>query len=38
MPEIRVVDTKGLYRRKMMRGACSPDLLEAMRTALSNKK
>ncbi len=38
MPEIRVVDTKDLYRRKMMRGAFSPDLLEAMRTALSNKK
>ena len=38
MPEIRVVDTKDLYHRKMMRGAFSPDLLEAMRTALSNKK
>lgn len=38
MPEIRVVDTKDLYRRKMMRGAFSPDLLEAMRTALRNKK
>lgn len=38
MPEIRVVDTKDLYRRKMMRGAFSPDLLEAMRTAFSNKK
>lgn len=38
MPKIRVVDTKDLYRRKMMRGAFSPDLLEAMRTALSNKK
>ena len=38
MPEIRVVDTKDLYRRKMMRGAFSPDLLEAMRKALSNKK
>ena len=25
MPEIRVVDTKDLYRRKMMRGAFSPD-------------
>ena len=35
MPEIRVVDTKDLYRRKMMRGAFSPDLLEAMRSALS---
>ena len=38
MPEIRVVDTKDLYRRKLMRGAFSPDLLEAMRTALSNHK
>lgn len=38
MPEIRVVDTKDLYHRKMMRGAFSPDLLEAMRTALHNKK
>lgn len=38
MPEIRVVDTKDLYHRKMMHGAFSPDLLEAMRTALRNKK
>lgn len=38
MPEIRVVDTKDLYHRKMMRGAFSPDLLEVMRTALRNKK
>lgn len=38
MPEIRIVDTKDLCHRKMMRGAFSPDLLEAMRTALSNKK
>lgn len=38
MPEIRVVDTRDLYHRKMMRGAFSPDLLEAMRTALRNKK
>lgn len=38
MPEIRVVDTKDLYHRKMMRVAFSPDLLEAMRTALRNKK
>lgn len=38
MPEIRVVDTKDLYRRKIMRGAFSPDLLEAMRSALSNRK
>ena len=38
MPEIRVVDTKDLYRRKMMRGAFSPDLLEAMRAALKAGK
>ena len=38
MPEIKVVDTKDLYRRKMMRGAFSPDLIEAMRSALSNRK
>ena len=38
MPEIKVVDTKDLSRRKMMRGAFSPDLLEAMRSALSNRK
>ena len=38
MPEIRVVDTKDLYHRKMMRGEFSPNLLEAMRTALRNKK
>ena len=38
MPEIKVVDTKDLYRRKMMRGAFSPDLLEAMRGALKNGK
>ena len=38
MPEIRVVDTKDLYRRKMMRGAFSPALLEAMRAALKAGK
>ena len=38
MPEIRVVDTKDLYRRKLMRGAFSPDLLEAMRSALRDGK
>ena len=38
MPEIRVVDTKDLYRRKLMRGAFSPDLLMAMRTALKAHK
>ena len=38
LPEIRVVDIKDLYRRKMMRGPFSPDLLEAMRAALKNRK
>ena len=38
LPEIRVVDIKDLYRRKMMRGAFSPDLLETMRAALRDKK
>ena len=38
LPEIRVVDTKDLYRRKMMRGAFSPDLLDAMRSALKANK
>ena len=38
LPEVRVVDIKDLYRRKMMRGPFSPDLLEAMRTALKCHK
>ena len=38
MPEIRVVDTKDLYRRKMMQGMFSPDLLVAIRAALKDKK
>lgn len=38
MPEIRVVDTKDLYRRKMMQGMFSPDLLVAIRVALKDKK
>lgn len=38
LPEIRVVDLKDLYHRKMMRGPFSPDLLEAMRGALRDKK
>ncbi len=36
MPEIRVVDTKDMQRRKMMTGPFSPQLLAAMRTALDN--
>lgn len=36
MPEIRVVDTKDLQRRKMMHGAFSPQLIESMRSALDN--
>ena len=38
MPEIRVVDIKDLYRRKMMKGPFSPALIEAMRTALQHGK
>lgn len=38
MPEIRVVDTKDLYRRKMMQGMFSPDLLVVIRAALKDKK
>ena len=36
MPEIRVVDTKDLQRRKMMHGAFSPQLIGSMRSALDN--
>ncbi len=36
MPEIRIVDTKEMQRRKMMTGPFSPQLLAAMRTALDN--
>ena len=38
LPEIRVADMKDLYHRKMMRGPFSPELLEAMRSALRDKK
>lgn len=38
MPEIRVVDVKDLRRRKMMPGPFSPQLLAAMRQALSDDK
>ena len=38
LPEIRVADMKDLYHRKMMRGPFSPELLEAMRNALRDKK
>ena len=38
LPEIRVVDIKDLYRRKIMRGLFSPELIGAMRTALRNNK
>lgn len=34
MPEIRVVDTKDLQRRKIMHGAFSPQLIGSMRSAL----
>lgn len=36
MPEIRVIDTKDLQRRKMMHGAFSPQLIGSMRSALDN--
>ena len=36
LPEIRIVDIRDLRRRKMMNGPFSPDLLAAIRTALSN--
>ena len=38
MPDIKVVDIKDLYRRKMMQGMFSPDLLVAIRGALKAKK
>ena len=38
LPEIHVVDTKDLQRRKMMQGPFSPQLLAAMRQALDAKK
>lgn len=36
LPEIQVVDIRDLRRRKMMNGAFSPQLLAAVREALSN--
>ncbi|MCF0121571.1 MAG: primosomal protein N', partial [Oscillospiraceae bacterium] len=36
MPEIKVIDIREYRRRKMMYGPFSPDLLEAMRTALTH--
>ena len=38
LPDIHVVDIKDLYRRKMMCGPFSPDLLDAMRAALKQHK
>ena len=38
LPDIHVVDIKDLYRRKMMRGPFSPELLDAMRAALKQYK
>ena len=38
LPEIRVVDVKDLYRRKMMKGPFSLELLNAIRSALKAKK
>ena len=36
LPEIRIVDTKDLQRRKMMHGPFSPQLLAAVRAALDD--
>lgn len=38
LPEIEVVDIKDLRRRKMMRGSLSPQLIAAIREALSTNK
>lgn len=38
MPEIRVIDIKDLRHRRMMQGPFSPDLVEAMRSALGDGK
>lgn len=38
LPEIEIVDTKDLRRRKMMSGFFSPRLISAIRTALSESK
>ena len=38
LPEIEVVDVKDLWRRKMMQGPFSPQLLGAMRKALDEKQ
>ena len=38
LPDIHVVDIKDIYRRKMMRGPFSPELLDAMRAALKQHK
>ena len=38
LPEIEIVDTKDLRRRKMMSGFFSPRLISAIRTALSENK
>ncbi|MCQ2243142.1 MAG: primosomal protein N' [Bacteroidaceae bacterium] len=36
MPEIKVIDIQDYRRRKMMSASFSPDLLDAMKTALAN--
>ncbi len=38
LPQIEIIDTKDLQRRKMMKGAFSPQLLAAVGDALSKKK
>ena len=38
LPKIEVVDVKDMTRRKMMKGPCSPRLLEAIQESLDNNK
>ncbi|MGN0069912.1 MAG: primosomal protein N' [Prevotella sp.] len=38
LPEVRIVDTKDLRRRKIMKGIFSPQLLQAVREALQTGK
>lgn len=38
LPEIRIVDTKDLQRRKMMNGVFSPQLIAAIHAALDNEE
>jgi len=38
LPEIRIIDTKDLIHRRMMKGLFSPDLIASMRQALDEKR